>query len=204
VWEGGGVKALRRILLKGLMGASLLLCILCAVLWARCDLMPATNTDAVMMWKTAAGDVKGTTRTLRLWSRAGAVHVEMGANVVDRPTTRSSSWHVRRVGSESVGAGERGRGVLGFAGWYERKGSTQAPPAYSQELRGLSVPYCALVGAFAVLPAGWLWSRRRREARRIAGRCVACGYDLRGTPGRCPECGAVVDAVDEGCAVGGN
>ena len=31
----------------------------------------------------------------------------------------------------------------------------------------------------------------RREARVAAGLCAACGYDLRGSPNRCPECGAV-------------
>jgi hypothetical protein len=38
---------------------------------------------------------------------------------------------------------------------------------------------------------GWLRAhivRRRRIAER---RCVRCGYDLRATPGQCPECGAV-------------
>ena len=42
-----------------------------------------------------------------------------------------------------------------------------------------------VVGRVVVLSA-----RRRRIRHRIdAGLCVRCGYDVRGTPGRCPECG---------------
>lgn len=56
------------------------------------------------------------------------------------------------------------------------------------------IPYWFPAGLAAILPACWLTSlgrrRRRRAARVRRGLCPACGYDLRGTPARCPECGA--------------
>jgi hypothetical protein len=55
------------------------------------------------------------------------------------------------------------------------------------------LPYWALAAAFAVLPVVWARQQLRRMAsqrRRNEGLCPGCGYDLRGTPQRCPECGA--------------
>jgi hypothetical protein len=45
---------------------------------------------------------------------------------------------------------------------------------------------------FGVAPAVWVWRFWRRRRRREAGCCRVCGYDLRATPDRCPECGSEV------------
>jgi hypothetical protein len=52
----------------------------------------------------------------------------------------------------------------------------------------VGVPIWSLALASAFLPAGRL-VRRSRYHR--PGRCRSCGYDLRATPDRCPECGTV-------------
>jgi hypothetical protein len=49
-------------------------------------------------------------------------------------------------------------------------------------------PFLAIVG---IAYFGHSVRRRRGEHRRRNSLCPFCGYDLRGSPGRCPECGAV-------------
>ena len=51
------------------------------------------------------------------------------------------------------------------------------------------VPYWAL-GLPPAAAAAWaVRAGRVRRRRQAAGQCLRCGYDLRATPGVCPECG---------------
>jgi hypothetical protein len=49
-------------------------------------------------------------------------------------------------------------------------------------------PLWWLTVASSILPARWLWIHVRKH-RRCPGVCQICGYDLRATPDKCPECG---------------
>ena len=58
--------------------------------------------------------------------------------------------------------------------------------------RVVIVPHWFVFGASVLLAVALVRRRRRLGRRFFAGHCRACGYDLRATPGRCPECGTVV------------
>jgi hypothetical protein len=55
----------------------------------------------------------------------------------------------------------------------------------------LVIPHWLPAILFAFAPAYWLLGHSRRQSkRRKLGLCLNCGYDLRASPERCPECGA--------------
>ena len=56
----------------------------------------------------------------------------------------------------------------------------------------LVVPIWLIAGTMAILPFCWMLRRARLRHRWVRGLCIACGYDLRATRDRCPECGTVV------------
>jgi hypothetical protein len=147
------------------------------------------STAQYVGWTGAAGWRGGL-------SVAGLLRFERGTFLIDKPGWSHVSYPVTNHGAglwDEVAARDRG------GGWLKRIGVAYARIDYDYDGRrvryAVYLPHWLVVVGLLVPAAARFWMIRRR--RRAAGRrgrncCVVCGYDLRATPGRCPECGTVV------------
>ena len=62
--------------------------------------------------------------------------------------------------------------------------------------RAFYIPWWFVILVCALPPTLWLQRIRKDKRIRSAGGCRVCGYDLRASPERCPECGTPVLAKD--------
>ncbi len=140
------------------------------------------RTHGVVLWSVVDG------RGAMAWERM----------VLTNPTAEESAspvkWGYRRfepardVRLRDVGVAWTMWHRMGFGwqrytlGWFEH--------------RRLYLPYWVLILTAGVIPAYTAMQqvRRRRliHRRRALSQCVDCGYDLRASSGRCPECGKAV------------
>ncbi len=151
--------------------ASLVLCLAAAVMWVR-----STRRGDVF---TAPGRHKLVVR-----SQPGLIMVNVYPGAVgDEKGWRHEAWPYPAGWSRWSPLGPRWWDRLGFGhyvGWTER-----------QRVHSLVFPYYFVVLVTGVLAGQFLVQRLRAQRRPCTGRCHHCGYDLRATPERCPECGAV-------------
>ncbi|MDB5357412.1 MAG: hypothetical protein JWN24_3865 [Phycisphaerales bacterium] len=169
-----------------LSALSLLLCVTSAAMWVRSERI----ADQVLCERLTASS--GYFRRYSLESVGGRVWVEVldfqgrtlpsGWSHMSAPTG-TPTWHLipRRMPGDRFVA-------LGFEWSFA---DAMAPSAYApRRVFMLGVPYY-FVGLPACLPPiGWL--RRKVRNRSVTFNvCRHCGYDLRATPERCPECGSV-------------
>src|SRR5687767_7453056 len=180
-----------RRLLNLLTVLSLLLCTAAGSLWARSYWMAER-----VQWRSDAG-------WREVLSAKG--HLQVGLYSSDRPGPRAEShgprydrdqarppynWLLEMNGSrgDTLANWER----TGFA-WHERRN------VGSGTLHAVAVaPFWSFLAITAVPPLAWITLRLRSRIRRRrtrSGLCPACGYDMRATPGRCPECGRAPNPV---------
>lgn len=117
---------------------------------------------------------------LLLYMAEGRVKLTWGQDESEAPPTRIRLRY---------GMGARGPMLLPRTFW-ERVGFKRSD-SHGQVM----VPHWLFVALPALPPLlGGILEARRRRRRRRQGRCVRCGYDLRGVAERCPECGSRTDA----------
>ena len=106
---------------------------------------------------------------------------------IDQPTTYDWPWLFGSARSAGYGlVTQRSFGLFGL--YWQRALYTGAMTEQT-----VAIPDPLLLIAFLALSARCLLHHRRRQS----GRCRVCGYDLRATPNRCPECGTVPNAVKD-------
>ena len=109
------------------------------------------------------------------------------ADVREDAALRLHWWDAGAVADHDSTLAVYGRGVLGFHRLGDPDGlfRDSVPFAFVLVRFPLWAPLAAVLVPWAVALA----RRRRRRSREHRGLCPECGYDLRATPAKCPECG---------------
>jgi hypothetical protein len=113
-----------------------------------------------------------------------------------QPWVDASPFGLRHVSLVPAPEFRRGFGRSQVAGFGWTRGGARlmtTPPTPVQTSDTILVPHWAGLLLCSLLPAIHL--RRRIRTMRTPGACASCGYDLRATRYRCPECGTPVPTV---------
>ena len=161
---------MKRWIFNAAAGLSLLLCLGTVWLWV----------DSHHSWRWVGH--QGRKRMTGIGSSEGRVQLIIRGS---DPLSRRWIYERRRAPSGHTVFYYADRGVLRV----ERFGFSHMSGPSTHRFR---VPHWFPVLLFAILPLVWV---RRWRKRIPPGHCQKCGYDLRASPTRCPECGTLIPAA---------
>jgi hypothetical protein len=191
------VRRLLRILWTAATISSLVLASAAALLWARSCRYHYGIERSLAVWEKEPAERHKWNKLLHVYGLScGSGKVEVWEswsrplNLVSPSPLTEEEWTslARRfeVGMVKWERKQRDAGPS-VSGWPIRWDRASFGPR--QGRRALTVSFWPAVLIMLLLP-GWRAVRWVRKNSRVGG-CVACGYDLRATPDRCPECGSV-------------
>lgn len=191
-----GAHTLRRKFVSFIAAVSLLLCLATAALWVRSHFVSEHVAHAVMSgpaWvaRSSGGEVYIDHRSR--WEYAG------GWSWGRRQIPPSSGPLAAEYQQHNSGFRFLGFGIFGGTKFtWPAQHPGVAVPANRTDPRWwrdryfvVSFPHWFAVLVFGILPVRWYRQLRREQLKANRGRCAVCGYDLRATPDRCPECGTI-------------
>ena len=194
--SAGRLREVRRRLFNLLAGVSLLLCVVTIIIWLECLHDPRM---LAYDWLDT-GDAHVELKSISWLSAAGCTSLTFEREIADWQNG-ADEWRTEQHGFQSAIAAIDYSGPVPF---WVRHGFIFQSGRWRDNSVGLTyvsseigLPYWFLATLFAIPPILWAKGRirRRRTALRIRARCCTrCGYDLRATPDRCPECGSVPKA----------
>jgi hypothetical protein len=183
------MKRLLRILLNAATVLSLVLCVATLVLWVR-----SAGAEKMLHWR---GDDKHSAWIASSQGQLAFLYITLSGNSSfyrspgDMTLFLQQTEPSKLTGNFWLDPSRSNQREMIWAGIGFRT-LTDTTPTASTRAKMLFAPHWLIFALTMVLPAVQLtrWLIRQR-LRPETFSCPACGYDLRATPDRCPECGTI-------------